>query len=63
MIKTSLTAFIKAKQFEDALKYLDSLPQSLQSEFVMENAYILHRNGNNKKALAKLQTVKDDTSF
>lgn len=63
MIKTSLTSFIKAKQFEDALKYLDNLPQALQKEFVMENAYILHRNGNNKKALTKLQTLKDDTSY
>jgi hypothetical protein len=58
-IQTYIVSLIKTKQFKDGVSFIDGLPQSVKAELIYEHAYILHRNGNNKEALAKLKTVGD----
>ena len=56
-INLYLVSMIKTKQFEDAIKYLESSP-NLSKNFLYEHAYILHRLGQNKNALEKLLELK-----
>ena len=56
-IQTYLVSLIKTKQFKEALGYLNNLP--LKNQLVYEHAYILHRAGENKEALAKLKSSGD----
>jgi pentatricopeptide repeat protein len=43
-----LTALIKSKQFEEAIKLLKSLDQETHQKLIFEYAYVLHRSGDNK---------------
>jgi tetratricopeptide (TPR) repeat protein len=59
-IQTYLVSLIKTKQFKEALGYLNNLP--LKDQLVYEHAYILHRAGENKEALAKLKSSGDQST-
>jgi tetratricopeptide (TPR) repeat protein len=58
-----LTALIKRKLFDEAIKLLKSLDQETHQKLIFEYAYVLHRSGENKEALTKINQYQDKDSF
>ena len=59
IVQTVLTAFIKSKQFKEAIDFLSKLSDKKPYQF--EHAYILHRHGSNKESLQILKQLEEDS--
>ena len=58
--QTMLSSLVKSKLFDEALKFLNAMPNSVKSNFGFEHAYVLHRSGNNKEALTVLRSLSQE---
>jgi len=52
-----IVAKIKSKQFKETDEHISGLPQNMQTEFMFEHAYALHRLGDNQRSQDKLKEI------